>query len=123
MHVFGGVLIPEEQITSAHWALHLPTLTWLPLTLVSNGNNDVIANSTSDNFTAVDVGNHGDVTVTMADDDVDVVQLPLPVRSHTAHMVATTMVVLFGMSDLQHALIYFVQEYDLGMSTFHTTLS
>ena len=118
MHVFGGVLIPEERITNEHWVLHLPTLTWSPLTLSPDPNDDVIDNSTSYNLTGVDDDNS--VVVTTANHNT--VKLPLRVRSHTAHMVSTVMIVLFGMSDLQHEFFSFVQEYDLGMSPFHTTL-
>ncbi|CAI8041271.1 Attractin [Geodia barretti] len=109
MHVFGGVLIPEERITNEHWVLHLPTLTWSPLTLSPDPNDDVIDNSTSYNLTGVDDDNS--VVVTTANHNT--VKLPLRVRSHTAHMVSTVMIVLFGMSDLQHKFFSFVQEYDL----------
>ena len=120
MHVFGGVLIPEERITNEHWALHLPTLTWSPLTLsTTDRDDDIINNSTSYNLTGVDVGNHGDVTVTTTGEDS--VELPLRVRSHTAHVVATTMIAIFGMSNLQRPFIFFVQEYDLGRFPFHSS--
>ena len=119
MHVFGGVLIPEERITNEHWVLHLPTLTWSPLTISpDNDDYDVIDNSTSNrNLTGVDVDSGVVVTTTNG----KAVELPLRVRSHTAHVVSTVMVVLFGMTDLQTQLIYFVQEYNFGRSLFCTT--
>lgn len=109
MHIFGGVLIPGEKITNEHWALHIPTLTWSPLTL-DDDNDDVMANSTmtSNNTTNVDF-NTG-VAMTMSNQ----VTLPIRVRSHTAHMVGTVMVVLFGVSDTQHSFLSFVQEYDMS---------
>ena len=118
MHVFGGVLIPEERITNEHWALHLPTLTWSPLTLSPPPDYDVIDNSTSySNLTGV----ADDSGVVVATSNENTVKLPLGVRSHTAHVVSTVMIVLFGMSDLQPDFFSFVQEYNLGVSPFHTT--
>ena len=117
--MFGGVLIPEERITNEHWVLHLPTLTWSPLTLSPDPNDDDVDNSTSySNLTGSDDDNS--VVVTTANQNT--VKPPLRVRSHTAHVVSTVMIVLLGMSDLQHEFFSFVQEYDLGMSPFHTTL-
>ena len=40
--------------------------------------------------------------------------LPLPVRSHTAHVVGSKMIVLFGVSSSAETLISYVQEYDFG---------
>ena len=28
MYVFGGALLPSEEVTNELWALHLPSLTW-----------------------------------------------------------------------------------------------
>ena len=109
MHVFGGVLIPEERITNEHWALHLPTLTWSPLTLDTN-NDDITANSTLYNST----DGNSDAIVTMMTTNRSTVGVPLRVRSHTAHVVATTMVVIFGMTDADHSFVDFVQEFDFS---------
>ena len=40
--------------------------------------------------------------------------LPMPVRSHTTHIVGSKMVVLFGYSNREDVFISYVQEYDIG---------
>ena len=110
MHIFGGVLIPEERITNEHWALHLPSLTWSPLTLHTD---DVITNL-SDNSTTVDA----DADVTMETTNQSTTTVPIRVRDHTAHVVGSMMVVLFGMTDSEHKFIYYVQEYDFRKSMY-----
>ena len=107
MHVFGGVLIPEERITDEHWALHLPTLTWSPLTLHTD--NDITYLSNNSTMT---VG--PDVNVAIVTTDEDTPTVPIRVRGHTAHVFGSTMAVLFGMTDLERLFIDFVQEYDFS---------
>ena len=43
-----------------------------------------------------------------------VISLPVPVRDHTAHVVGSKMVVLYGLSSLSTAFFSLVQEYDLS---------
>ena len=107
MHIFGGVLIPRERTTNEHWALHLPTLTWSPLTLHTD---DIIVANSSDNST------DADADVAMETPNGNAVSVPLPVRSHTSHVVGSTMVVLMGMTDSSQTLLNYVQEYDFGTS-------
>ena len=110
MHIFGGVLIPEERITNEHWTLHLPTLTWSPLTLHTyNDDDDVVIEP--DNSTDIDV-NAADVAMEITNEKTT--RVPIRVRGHTAHVIGSTMVVLFGMTDYQHEFIDYVQEYDFG---------
>lgn len=107
MHIFGGVLIPDERITDEHWALHLPTLTWSPLTLHTD--NDITYSSNNSTMT---VG--PDVNVAIETTDEDTPTVPIRVRGHTAHVFGSTMAVLFGMTDLERPFIDFVQEYDFS---------
>ena len=112
MHIFGGVLIPEERITNEHWALHLPTLTWSPLTLNTHDDDD-------DNYVITEPDNSTDIDLNAVDVSMEIINAnsasgPIRARGHTAHVIGSTMVVLFGMTDSQHTFIYYVQEYDFG---------
>lgn len=107
MHIFGGVLIPEERITNEHWVFHLPTLTWSPLTVDSD--DDVNYSPYNSTMT---VGTDANVAIETTDEDTPTV--PIRVRGHTAHVFGSTMVVLFGMTDLEEHFINFVQEYDFS---------
>lgn len=107
MYIFGGVLIPDERITDEHWAFHLPTLTWSPLTLHTD--NDI---TYSPNNSTTTVGADVDVAIETTNEDTPTV--PIQVRGHTAHVFGSTMVVLFGMTDLENNFINFVQEYDFS---------
>ena len=107
MHIFGGVLIPDERITDEHWTLHLPTLTWSPLTLHTD--NDITYSSNNSTMT---VG--PDVNVAIETTDEDTPTVPIRVRGHTAHVFGSTMAVLFGMTDMERPFINFVQEYDFS---------
>ena len=112
MHVFGGVLIPEERITNEHWALHLPTLTWSPLTLHADdydNDDDVVIEP--DNSTDIDIDT-ADVAMEITNEKTT--SGPIRVRGHTAHVIGSTMVVLFGMTDTQRGFIDYIQEYDFG---------
>ena len=40
--------------------------------------------------------------------------LPVPVRSHTAHVVGSKMVVLLGLTSVEDVIISYVQEFDFG---------
>ena len=112
MHIFGGVIIPEERITNEHWALHLPTLTWSPLTLNTHDDDD-------DNYVITEPDNSTDIDLNAVDVSMEIINAnsasgPIRARGHTAHVIGSTMVVLFGMTDSQHTFIYYVQEYDFG---------
>lgn len=109
MHIFGGVLVPEERITNEHWTLHLPTLTWSPLTLDTN--DDISTNSSL--FNSSDDDDASD-NVSMETTNQNAAGLPLHVRSHTAHVVGMTMVVIFGQTKTDQSFIDFVQEYNFG---------
>lgn len=107
MYIFGGVLIPGERITNEHWALHLPSLTWSPLTVHSD---DDITYSSHNSTTTVGV----DANVAIETTDEDTPTVPFRVRGHTAHVFGSKMVVLFGMTDAETSFINFVQEYDFS---------
>ena len=70
------------------WRLNLTTFQWTPL-----------FNTSEDNSSAESA-----------------VALPAPVREHTAHVVGSKMVVLFGMSPGETLFPSYIQEYDFGES-------
>lgn len=87
MYVFGGALYPSEAMVSELWLLNLTTSQWTPL-----------FNDTMDNVTE------------------PLPSLPVAVRGHTAHVVGSKMVVLFGISPGEEIFPAYVQEYDFGES-------
>ena len=106
MYIFGGSKFPTEEITNELWSLDLMTVTWTNLSPDDNS---------SVNGSSVDGGD----VVSMADstpsrDDYH----PIAVRSHTAHVVGSKMVVFFGLSQGELPFVPFVQEYDFGMVSF-----
>lgn len=90
MYVLGGSLYPSETILSEFWMLDLTSFKWTPLFNVS---------ANPDNSSAP--------------------TLPIPVRGHTAHVVGSKMVVLFGISSGDELLPAYVQEYDFSESRSH----
>ena len=109
--MFGGAKIPQEEITDELWALDLRTLAWMSL---SNG---TVMDDLSNNMTSLNQegGATTDISMVTRDaQDVGGEYLPMPVRSHTAHMVGSRMVVLFGYSSREDLFISYVQEYDFG---------
>lgn len=88
MYVFGGALTPSEVIVSELWQLNLVSLQWTPL-----------FNMSEDNSSAEPA-----------------LALPIAVRGHTAHVVGSKMVVLFGISPERVIFPAYVQEYDFGES-------
>ena len=110
MYVFGGAKIPAEEITSELWVLDLVSLEWTDLSPVSNTTAD---NSSDSNATIPGVVSMETLQVSPQEGDY----LPLPVRSHTAHVIGSTMVVLFGLTSDRLNLVGFVQEYDFGKPT------
>ena len=109
MYVFGGAKIPTEEITSELWVLDLVSLEWMDLSPVSN----TTANDSSDgNETIPGVISMETLQLSPQED-----YLPLPVRSHTAHVIGSAMVVLFGLTSDRLKLVGFVQEYDFGKPT------
>ncbi len=55
------------------------------------------------------------MVVTESVPEPDTEPLPLPVRSHTSHLVSNKMVTLFGYSSGRSIYLSYVQEYNLGM--------
>lgn len=90
MYVFGGSLYPSEVMTSELWRLDLTSLKWHPLFNQSS--------PTSDNSSA------------------PLLQLPVPVRGHTAHVVGGHMLVLFGLSSGAEEFPAYIQRYDFSES-------
>lgn len=105
MFVFGGAKLPSEEIVSELWALDLQTQVWTPLF------NHQPLSTEHDNATLMEVG---DVPPSVSIEPSEQSFLPLPVRSHTAHVVGSKMIVLFGVSSGAETLISYVQEYDFG---------
>jgi len=109
LYVFGGAKTPQEEITDELWALDLRTLTWVCL---FNGTD---MDDLSNNMTSLNQEGGGGTSISMvtrASQDGDDGYLPMPVRSHTAHVVGSRMVVLFGYSSREDIFISYVQEYD-----------
>ena len=121
MYVFGGSLLPSEEITNELWALDLPTLTWTSLAPPTPATPTTLPNNTL-NVTATNISSEGGEAGSLV--MVEVVNeganeggllLPVPVRSHTAHVVGDRMVVVFGLSsEGSNSMLDFVQEYDFG---------
>lgn len=105
MYVFGGAKLQSEEIVNELWALDLQTQVWTPLF------NQEALSTDRDNDTLMEVG---DVTSSVSIERNGENFLPLPVRSHTAHVVGSKMVVLFGISSGAETLISYVQEYDFS---------
>ena len=102
MYIFGGAKWPSEEVVNELWALDLQTQEWTPLF------SDRALDTEQENSTLLDIG---DVSSTISVEPREDL-LPLPVRSHTAHVVGSKMVVLFGLSSGAETLISYVQEYD-----------
>lgn len=105
MYVFGGAKWPSEEIVNELWALDLYTLLWTPLfspSPLSTEPDNTTMHGNSDTLSVVSFQQN--------EEDL----LPLPVRSHTAHVVGSKMVVLFGLSSGAETCISYVQEYDFG---------
>ena len=105
MYVFGGAKLPSEEIVSELWALDLQTRAWTPLFSHQPLSSEHV------NATLVEVG---DVPSSVSIEPSEESFLPLPVRSHTAHVVDSKMIVLFGVSSGAETLISYVQEYDFS---------
>ena len=103
MYVYGGAKLPSEEVVDELWALDLVTHEWTP------------------HFNMSEVHVVGNITTLMDELGVstEVSQprsslLPIPVRSHTAHVVDSKMVVLFGLSSGTEIFVSYVQEYNFG---------
>ena len=88
MFVFGGTLYPSEVFSSELWMLNFTTSEWTPLFTKP-------VNST---------------------ESEDYSLPPVAVRGHTAHVIGSKMVVLFGLSPGEHTFLSYVQEYDFSKS-------
>ena len=108
MYVFGGAKTPAEEITSELWVLDLVTFEWTDL----SPDRDIMNSSSDGNATLSD--DPGVVSMETLRVSPQEDYLPLPVRSHTAHVIGSKMVVLFGLTSDSLHLIDFVQEYDFG---------
>ena len=106
MYVFGGAKWPSEEIVNELWALNFSTQLW---TSLSNFHPLTMEH---DNSTLID----GDVDIIsmMSFQPNKKTRLPLPVRSHTAHVVGSKMIILFGLSSGTETFISYIQEYDFG---------
>ncbi len=87
MVIFGGSLYPSETITSELWTLNLTSLQWTPL--------------------FDDDRNNGTVPL-------DRHVLPIAVTGHSAHVIGSKMVVIFGLSSGDEIFSSRVQEYDFS---------
>ena len=103
MYVYGGAKLPSEDVVDELWALDLITHEWTP------------------HFNMSEIHVEDNITTLMDEPDVSTVisqprrsLLPIPVRSHTAHVVDSKMVVLFGLSSSAEFFISYVQEYNFG---------
>ena len=119
--MFGGSKLPQETITNELWAFNLTNQTWTRLFQDPEGETPALMNSSSTMNTTVDQNNSSTMNATMEPSDNvtmtpanQVSYLPLPVRGHTAHVVGSSMLVLFGQSSREGGHVFFVQEYDLG---------
>lgn len=105
MYVYGGAKWPSEEIVSELWALDLHTLLWTPLftlhSKITEHDNSTLPESI-------------DILSILSFQPLKEYFLPLPVRSHTAHVVGSKMIVLFGLSSGTEVLISYVQEYNFG---------
>lgn len=106
MYVFGGAKWPSEEIVNELWALNLYTQLWTPLC------NFHPVTMEHDNSTMLDHG--ADIMSKMSLQPNKETHLPLPVRSHTAHVIGSKMIILFGLSSGTETFISYVQEYDFG---------
>ncbi len=105
MYVFGGAKLLSEEIVNELWALDLQTQVWTPLF------DHQPLNTEHNNATLMEVGGvSSSVSIEPSGENF----LPLPVRSHTAHVVDSRMIVLFGVSSGAETLISYVQEYDFS---------
>lgn len=90
MYIFGGAVTPSEAIVAELWQLNLTSLQWTPLFNTSTDNSSAESAATT---------------------------LPVAVRGHTAHVVGSKMVILFGISPGEEIFPPYVQEYDFGESS------
>lgn len=111
MYIFGGAKLFSEEIVNELWALDLQTQVWTPLF------DHQPLNTEHDNATLMEVGA---VTSSVSIESSGESILPLPVRSHTAHVVDSRMIVLFGVSSGAETLISYVQEYDFSKLCYCT---
>ena len=112
MYVFGGAKLPSEEIVNELWALDLQTQVWTPLF------HHHALSTEHDNVTLMEIG---DVPSSISIESSEENLLPLSVRSHTAHVVGSKMIVLFGVSSGAETLISYVQEYDFSESFMFCT--
>ena len=84
MYVYGGSLLPSEEITNELWRFDFRNLNWTDIESCREQNeNETVAE-----------------------------YCPIGVKDHSANMVDDRMIILFGYSDGE--LVNFVQEFDLG---------
>ena len=115
--MFGGAKTPQEEITNELWSFDLRNFVWKCLFATDTASNDTNIGNSSNATTSL-VQDGGSTSVSMATGragrSVGDDYLPVPVRSHTAHIVGSKMVVLFGYSNREDVFISYVQEYDIG---------
>ena len=115
--MFGGAKAPQEEITNELWSFDLRNFVWNCLFATNTASNDTNIGNSSNATTSL-VQDGGSTSVSMATGragrSVGDDYLPVPVRSHTAHIVGSKMVVLFGYSNREDVFISYVQEYDIG---------
>ena len=117
--MFGGAKTPQEEITNELWSFDLRNFVWKCLFATNTASNDTTIGNSSNATTSLVQGD-GSTSVSMATGhagrSVGGDYLPMPVRSHTAHIVGSKMMVLFGYSNREDVFISYVQEYDIGKS-------
>ena len=120
--MFGGAKTPQEEITNELWSFDLRNLVWTCLL-----NDTSTPSNDTTNATTSLVQGGGSSSVSMATEragrSAGGDYLPMPVRSHTAHIVGSKMVVLFGYSSREDIFISYVQEYNIGKSGLLSILS
>ena len=106
---------PQEEITNELWSFDLRNLVWTCLL----NDTSTPSNDTTNATTSLVQGGSSS-SVSMATERVGRSAggdyLPMPVRSHTAHIIGSKMVVLFGYSSREDIFISYVQEYNIGKS-------
>ena len=103
MYVYGGAKWPTEEIVNELWALDLLTQVWTPHFNISSFYVDDNATTLMNELHVSEVQFHSERNL-----------LPLPVRSHTAHVVGSKMIILFGLSSGSETFVSYIQEYNFG---------
>ena len=94
MYIYGGALIPSEEITNELWRYDFHNMNWTQIDQCSQTNNN--------------------------DTEPLMEYCPIRVKDHTANVVGDKMLIVFGYSDQLWndrgfvEILSFIQEFDLG---------